>query len=437
MAFLEMPDKRRSEELGIGQISHIPVIWSKDWKLMAEASKYLTSRGLGQWAPRMGKQSLYSIASKPAANSMLLYARNLEHFLTYCERRNLEWQEISYEQLLNSYQTEMHNGQAANSGGPLSPGTINNRVDTACDFLTYAAAQGWRRPFAVSSEPIRRSAASGNRTSSTRRVGRVRANPADLRLPTRSEIKNWLECVLRGFPGVLGITAYMMCRMVIETAMRAEEVILFRADQLPNPDSIDPSEQAVFIPIKYGTKGGRDPQDIEKRGKVRSIRMSREWLVRLNDYKRMTRKLALKVHKELYPGATLPKELFLSPCTGMPYSYSRFREFWVQKGLLNKCLPFEAWSPHAGRHTWACYQLLERMEAELDVLRFEMKASRGEATTPSIEWTTRIGETLIKLHVQPFLGHVNQETTDLYLRWLAGQVQSDRYVREWSHWLDS
>lgn len=43
-----------------------------------------------------------------------------------------------------------------------------------------------------------------------------------------------------------------MCRMTIETNMRAEEVVLFRADQIPGPDDETkgrPDAQTIIIEI--------------------------------------------------------------------------------------------------------------------------------------------------------------------------------------------
>lgn len=438
MAFMIIPSHERSTEIGIAHLAHVPVIWSAQWQLIEEASEYLIARSQGQWSPRNLESSTYSHQYKPAENSIVSYGRDLENFLTYCERRRLDWRKLDYQALLEFYQEDMQTGRAAKEKAPLAPSTINRRVGTVCDFLGFAASTGRRGGFAVSYSSYFEKSKSSQNGKNHRRVGRVRRRPDDLRLPSRQEIKNWLEGVRDSHRGPVGITAYLMCRMAIETGMRAEEIIMLRADEIPDPFSateVRPGKQSLSLEIMHGTKGGRKAGDKEKIGKKRRIRISRNWLARLHDYKRITRQIALQKFRERQRNDGLPRELFLSPVTGQRYSYDRFREFWIQRGLRQTTLPYADWTPHCGRHAWACYRLLDLFDSEFAKLRIETGTIAPEQV-PRVSFVNSIGQSLISTEIKPFMGHVSQETTELYLRWVAGAFGSDQYVRDWSNFLD-
>ena len=439
MAFFVEPNNERSKELGVGHLAHIPVIWTCDWELMEEASKFLIDRGTGKWSPSHRISSEYADRRKLSAGTMRNLGRDLESFLTYCERRSLDWRLLSYEHLLDTYQADMKSGFHLLGGSPLAPGTINRRIGSTCEFLLYCAHHGWRGVFEVAQENVQRSTSSHNHSVAHRRVGKVRKNPAELRLPSRSEIKIWLDAILDGYGGAVGVTAYLMCRMVLETNMRAEEVLLFRADQLQKALSESRSRSdrhGVFVSICFGTKGGRTPGDDTKRGISRRVFFSKEWLNRLDQYSKITRKIALMRRKSDHPNAALPEELFLSPSTGSAYSYQRFREFWIHKGLKVNAMPFEGWTPHGGRHAWACYQMLDRMDEQFDRLSAEGQIMNGKGHKPSLELTVNLSRSLIDTHIRPLMGHISAETPELYLRWIVHQVGAEEYIGKWSTWLD-
>lgn len=96
-------------------------------------------------------------------------------------------------------------------------------------------------------------------------------------------------------------------------------------------------------------------------------------------------------------------------------------KFWVHKDLRQKTLPFPGWTPHAGRHAWDCYQLLDRLEDELARLSIEAEFARGAVHRPAVEWTTRVGSTLVDTHIRPLMGHISLETTEVYLRAMSAQ----------------
>ncbi|WP_119306033.1 site-specific integrase [Cohaesibacter haloalkalitolerans] len=448
MAFLVMPHRATCEKCGRPSLAHIPILFTFKWKLLHEAYEYLVARGAGRWSADKGAASAYSGYKKPSENSMKAYGRDLEHFYTYCERYRLDWKTVSYIQLLETYQTAMQFGKCTADGNPLSASTINRRMGTVGDFLTFAAYHGMRDPFEISQDSLpahihyQNQARTGKPTTTqSRRVGRVRQDPEDLRLPTRPEIVTWLESIHAEHPGDHGNTGYLMCRTVIETGMRSEEVRLIRARQIPNlrdPEQVAGDVTEVGVKIYYGTKGDRMIGDPEKKGKPRKISIDRNLLFRLDAYIRGPRKRAIEVFKARNEGKSLPKELFLSPSTGRPYSHRRFLEIWAQEKSKNRreTMPFPGWSIHLGRHAWACYEVLRRIDAELVLIKEEVRFAGSDNHIPSSTTVNGMARDLIEQIIRPAMGHVSSETTERYLRWLRSQLGRNKYSRDWSNWLD-
>lgn len=448
MAYMIMPDRAKCAELGISELAHIPGLWSAKWKLLDEAVDYLIARGISRWSPGIGPRSDYARAKLPAENSMKSYGRDLESFFTYCERFRLDWKKVRYDQLLETYQLSMQTGSYSANGQPLSASTINRRMLTVGDFLTFAAHFDLRDRFEVAQVTIpshiqsQLQAQIGKQAPlSSRRVGRVRKDPDDLELPTRSEIKGWLDAIYATHVGDYAVTHYLMCRTIIETGLRAEELLMMRANQIPDPNDysrVKPDAFTVGVEILYGTKGERSVGDPEKSGKPRKIAISRDFLFRLDTYRRGERKRALKTFQSRNPGQPLPKQLFLSPETGTHYSYNRLHEIWTQRSARNraKTMPFLGWSPHSGRHAWACYEVLERLESELAHIAENARLAGNGDHTPSFSLVDTMARNLVNQFIRPTMGHMSSETTERYLRWLQGQVGRNTHTRNWSAWLD-
>lgn len=103
-----------------------------------------------------------------------------------------------------------------------------------------------------------------------------------------------------------------------------------------------------------------------------------------------------------------PTELFLSDFTGAPVSAQKFYDAWVNAPSL----PFEGWSPHPGRHYWACKTLLIELE------RMRKQANLMSGSGMPITWITGSATDIIQLIIQPQLGHMDKKTTDMYLGWI-------------------
>ena len=177
-----------------------------------EVNRFLRERTVGTWRPEQRENSAYAARLKLSDNTLDAYSRDLENFWTFIEARKICWQTLSYQQLLDTYDTAMARGCWSEDGKPLSPSTINRRVDLAVQFLQWAAQRALREAFNV---------AAGVRSTISRkvghqrqvvevRIGRRRVEPVHLRLPTAAEISRWLaEVKVRRGP-----TKALACRMI-------------------------------------------------------------------------------------------------------------------------------------------------------------------------------------------------------------------------------
>lgn len=442
MAFMVRPDKTKCEELGCPELAHIPVLYSSEWKLLIEPLDYLIARATGRWS-YVGARSEYASSKKLSENTMNAYGRDLENFFTFCEQYSLDWRTVSYDQLLETYQTAMETGSYTAAGAALSAATINRRMGTVGNYLEYAAHHGLRDEFEVVQKLIPTSiqnkmmGKTGRRTANfSQRLGHVRQNPEDLRLPTGIEIQAWLERIKEHGKGNHGITRYLMCRTILDVGLRSAEVRLLRAEQIPDPNKLPVDQDNVMVTIMYGTKGDRKVGDPEYKGKPRRVKFKRDFLFLLHYYKRGARRAALEEFKKQNPGKPLPKQLFLSPSSGDYYAGRTLIDFWSQRGWAeaDKNMPFKGWSPHLGRHAWACYEVLHILQKELDLIKIE--EGLDDNYKPSFAKVQNLASTLIDMHIRPTMGHCSAETTEIYLRWLQGQVGKNEYARKWTAYLD-
>jgi integrase len=232
------------------------------------------------------------------------------------------------------------------------------------------------------------------------------------------ETANWLGALKTKH----GITPHLMAKTAVGLGLRAEEVVLLREEQVPKLPS-NPAIRSVRMEICYGTKGGRDPADPEKKGKARSIRVPVALLIDLRSYISAHRKLCLKRFRDKNPGSPAPKQLFLSKHTGAPLSYSRFYEFWKSTAQ-----PYENFSPHIGRHMWACYTLVEK-------IREEVELSTG-VSGPLASLVAKLHGNLVETWISPQLGHVDQKTSDDYLQWVIECFEMQSHTVSWWDYLN-
>ncbi|MDQ0140973.1 site-specific integrase [Cupriavidus necator] len=355
------------------------------------------------------------------------YAHWLANFLEWAGTRGIDLSTCDYvEHVHGRYQQEMLSGIWSRDGVALKASTVNARVQQACDFLSWMADKGYRQTFDVPYETTRvkvgtATSSIGYRTKEvSARKGKVRKNKRRLRMPTDNEIKHWLDLVY----AKLGNTKGLMCETVLLTAMRREEVACFRIDTLPEPEcwhisKVDAprSEQRVLISIKFGTKGpcyGYGHGD--KVGPERSIWIPLHLAERLHEYRTKLRNPALRKWIKAAPTTAEQKEriktavhLFLDEDTGERLTGKDLYRSWTGVEL-----PFAGWSPHLGRDWWACSTLWREMT------KHEHLKSLGVDTATALLESTAMS--VIRLQIQPQLGHVHDSTTMIYLQWVMDML---------------
>ncbi len=324
------------------------------------------------------------------------------------------------------YQTELLTGLWGSTGRHLSPKTVNRYVDVATDFVQWLAAKGKRShvvvPHFIRSLGSQKAMAEGDHRSRAYQVrkGRVRESPSALRMPTDSEVDTWLESVY----AEKGITLGLMCETVLMTAVRRQEVACWRTDTLPlNPDdwlvvnpTADTRHQRVAVALRYGTKGcdyGKDHGD--KIGPERMIKLPLHFAKKLHAYRKNVRPRLLQNWVAQGRGLKSQRDrlensvhLFLNP-EGVRQSVSGFYNAW-KSGKL----PYVEWSPHLGRHWWACTTLLQEVAAG--------QKHQESMYTESGAVTAILLTGVIQIKIVPQLGHISSETTRLYLNWVGDQL---------------
>jgi len=423
MAFLFRRDREFLARHGFDAVAHVPFLLNGDLSYADEANRFLRERALLDWHPSNRSGEPTAKVRTPAENTIFALARDLENFLSYVDVNDSDWRSLDYLQILRTYQADQLSGAWSERGEPLAPATINRRVGTVCEFLSWAGDRGLRPSFRVmgsrSTVRDRSGTATANRYRDVvGRAGRVRERVERLRIPTVAEIDAWLGEV----EARRGKAKALVCRTILETGMRLEEVALLRADQLPDPDSVLPGYPAR-MDICYGTKGFRQVGDSEKKGKARTLRFGVTFLHVLDDYRRLRRARALAAFRRTHPSERLPQVLFLGD-DGAPLTKKVIYNAWIRCERL----PFPGWSPHAGRHAFACLLLLRLIHEESERI--------GQSAT-ILPRSALIGQAtdLIATYIRPVLGHVSEQTTGRYLEWVADHFLVAEHRAAWARYL--
>jgi len=165
--------------------------------------------------------------------------------------------------------------------------------------------------------------------------------------------------------------------------------------------------------LTEGTKGG----------KSRLVTIPLALAEEVHRYRTGKRLWALAKWIKSNPGSPKPTRLFLGSYDGSPLSSSTIYNAWTSTRI------FKGWRPHHGRHTWACYELLEALKQEAKT------AGLAPAAVP-VTWLESAAKTLIGIVIQPNLGHVDEETTKTYLQWLRFQLAMPAAYNEWHDFLE-
>lgn len=415
--YVMWPILGQMQDSGFQHLTDIPFCISGSGGYHREASWYLRDIALLRWPPNNRHHGKY-----PTRQSLSTYSSLLVDFLDWCEATSRDWRKVEYtSDLVAAYQEQMGTGLWSASGRPLSAQTINMRVGEAMRYLQWAAARSLRKPFeAVTvtrkiSLPSHQQAGKNVQKEIEVRAGRVRPDPITLRLPTMPEVARWLKVV----EIEKGLTKALMCDLILQTAIRREEACQWRVDTLPERrDEWNVHGETVTVKLAYGTKGSKTTDENgEKVGPSRFITMPLALAKRLDDYRAnvrpTNRSIFVKANastpaerREL--AKTKPRQLFLSDSNGIPIKAKTLNDAWSHVSYL----PFEGWSPHLGRHYWACTTLLDAIKKNSVALGSQVSSATSN------NWITGCANDTIMMMIKPQLGHVNQATTEQYLAWV-------------------
>ncbi len=425
------PDKKMLSTAGFDSVAEVPVVFSDGWIYHRAASWYLRDRANCRAFVDHQRSRTY-----PGRNSLEAYGRALIDFLDWTEASNRNWQTVDYKRdLLDSYQANMLTGDWSVMNSPLSPSTINRRVDEASFFLKWAERVKLRGSFNI---PIYKRilprAHLGNKNAlhgSEGRLGRVRPAPIELRIPSDEEVTRWLQRVRIQS----GATLHLMCELILKTAIRREECVQWRIDTLhEDPASWNIIDNSVSIKLQFGTKGPKHKnskdQDI---GPTRYITMPLSLAERVHHYFQYTRP---KIRMIYVNSSSNDQErrrrlferedrMFLSEYDGRPINAKTLYKAWCSTGAS----PYAGWSPHLGRHFWACRTLLDNCR------RRESLLARGVNITT--DWISAGANSDLLLLIKPQLGHISEKTTEAYLVWLFRHALAPEKCEQWETFLET
>lgn len=435
MANLVWPDPLELERAGYQSVAKVPVLFDNEWCYLNELNWYLRQRARVEWSPASGSQMSIAKRRYPTKRTLEQFARDLGNFSDWLSHRGFDWRLVDYStHLVDGYQADMQEGRWGTTGKGLDPSTINGRMGEACNFLRWCGERGLREPFemVVSTHLVHRPVATNSHghqaVAVTSRVGGIRLNPKVLRLPTVTEVDRWLGAVKLQRGG----TKALVCELILEGAIRLSEAAEWRVDTLP----VDPAHwhivgDNVQVTVKYGAKGPKYRDEFgNEYGPPRAIFIPLAFAHRLHKYRETRRlaavakwiKSATNSRERARRRREQPVHLFLSEHLGVPVTRGAIYQAWTEVGHQ----PFKGWSPHGGRHLWACRKLLAGLERNARI------AGRSLADMPG-DWVTGQSQTDLDIIIRPQLGHMSRETTLRYLQWVHAAAVlpdvADSYLR--------
>lgn len=414
MASVFLPNSIRLSGLGYNSVAHVPVIFDSKHRYIREVNRYLRERATLDWHPSFARGKMQATIQRRklkylAQKSLKNTADCLKNFIEWCDASDLDWRKANYLEHLMQYREHMASGAWSQDGEPLASGTIEQRIDYACEFLTWAADRRLRLEFKMVTGSITVSMKGGTGTNTSRsvthRAGRKRQAPASLRLPKMEEIKFWLKSIKTK----RGYSKWLLCRFILQTGCRASEAVLFRSQSLPPREDWNLIGDQITVRLEHGTKGGKE----------RDIRIPVSFALELDNYRMGRRLKSLTKYLKENKKFPQPMELFLSEYDGRPVSKNTLQKTWKVGA------PYSAWSPHLGRHTWACMTLINHMKNEA------RKYNEGDLSGMPEAFMWEAGRNAVQTQIQPQLGHVSEETTAQYLRWAISVVASSKHYTSW------
>lgn len=399
-------------------------------------NQFLIDRGMGYWDPKWRGAKRNPIP--PSRVSMKNFAHWLSNALEWADTRSVYLMQSDYvSDLIGRYQKEMLEGIWSVENEPLRPKTINARVQIALEYQMWASDKGLREQFIIPTTTSTHVAGSFDNSKSHEakvfksRKGKVRDSDYELSFPSEKDIHAWRDRVYER--PVVGSTEGLIVDLILNTAIRREEASCWRVDTLPldrkdwcitNRDQ--PEEfQSVIVTVKYGAKGkeyGIDEHG-DKIGPEGKILVPMWLALSIDDYRDGQRHLVLNSLVKSGKGIEAQRRLlqrsvhlFLNPETGLRYTGEQIYGLWSRQADK-----LAHWSPHKGRHWWACSYLEKRMQQHADLIQHILKIPNLSRDHPMVLALKDTVQTVIQMEIRPQLRHVGTQTTEIYLRWLFEQ----------------
>lgn len=420
--YLVWPDTERLTEEGFGNVADIPVVFDANWSYQTLPSLYLRERALCNYRPRNAKMSVLELTER----SNQVFGESICNFLEWCELHSKDWRTLDYKNgILKGYQAALSAGTFSANQRGLAPSTANGRAQEACNFLDWAYIRGFREEFRVITKTVPLTSSNPELSHGHRqrfaevRVGAVRPNPRSLHMPSKSDVSIWLESV-----GIeKGYTKCLMAELILRTAIRREEAVQWRTFTLPKPEEWIVKGGEISVTIEYGAKGKKrknERGDIV--GPARTVMIPVDLAERLHKYQETKRLKFFSIYVKSAKTSqerdarrkNEPEQLFLSDYTGLPISAQTLYDAWTEASRL----PYKGWSPHLGRHYWACNELLIEAKKHFDFL------SKYDRSQIPLDWIKGNVCDVITLRIQPQLGHIDKETTERYIAWAVQQYRT-------------
>lgn len=422
MAAVFFPDQDRLTRLGFGRVAHVPVLFDRRQRYCRDVNRYMRARATLEWHP--SASGIAAGRDYPGGASLRAMAYELGNFTAWCENRQLDWRTLDYDEVLD-YQRDLVEGRwSSHSRRKLKAATANARADQATHFLRWASDQRLRGPIKIPSITKTRGIQTGRSSVSVTATTLVRAGRAKrshteqvariVMLPTVEEVREWLVALRekRGYAKTLA------CRMIVEVGLRRMEVSGMTADMIPSTDDLDRLHGRGHPSAPVGitvTKGGR-PRTVQI--PLAFARELRTWID--------TRRLTLALRYKRRTGRSCPDALFVSDAPG--HEGVPLLGHTIYKAFKAKPRP-RTWHPHFGRHVFACFYLLH-------ALQLDAAASGGTIGEQGADWLQLRGRFWLDM-LRRQLGHVSEETTDLYLRWLATATGIAAMANGWHDFLNA
>ncbi len=427
------PNEDSLVRAGFARVAHLPCILDSRLRYHRLASRFIQDRALGLWEPV--NHGEVPRARPLADKSVRGIAFALANCLEWGEIRGVDFLTAEYVQdLLGRYQHEMLKGSWSATGKGLEASTINFRVGIGTQYCTWLADKKLRGPFVIPTE-IRKLPPNGGRFGAPpkrdqyeTRQGKVQVKKTRLAFPSEQDIGRWLHSAYSK-PEV-GSTVGLMAETVLDTALREAEICGLRIDTLPWEPSewrvasrdVPLEQQMVLLDVRFGAKGpqyGTDHGD--KIGPEKPFRIPMPLALKLHEYREKIRPKVLA--KAIKKGRTLAAQqqirdeavqLFLNPKTGRKYTTSQFYDEWRRTPGCPK-----GWSPHKGRHWWACQTLWKRMEQQREAWLAAVGRGLEDTVRQSVHASVM---SVIQIEIKSQLRHVSWETSMIYLQWVFDRL---------------